>query len=317
MPRIRVGKTDRIILFLMIISFSFCGSVSAEVIDRIVAIVNDDIVTLVQLRKETAPYIKNIESSEYSGDKKQEMMQTINKKILNALVDQSLTQQEAKKYHINVSDFEIDNAVENVKSSRSLTQEEFEKALEQEGLTVKEYRGNVKKQILQGKLINYAVKSKVIITESEIKKSYEADTEKYSGTKKYHLRNILMDNENEIKEIKKKLDQKKDFIFLAKKYSIASNASDGGDLGTFDISNFSKSIKDSISTLNKGDYTNVISTAQGFQIFYIEDIVLEGVKTLQQAYDEIHGTLYNEQVEKKFKTWLESLKKKAHIKIML
>ncbi|MCD4719720.1 MAG: SurA N-terminal domain-containing protein [Desulfobacula sp.] len=317
MLRIRTGKINLIVFSLIIMSFSFCWSISADVIDRIVAIVNNDIVTLVQLSKETAPYLKNIKSSGYSDDKKKQMMQTIDKKMLNALVDQSLTQQEARKYHLNVSDTEINNAMENVKKTKSLTREEFEKALEQEGLTLEEYRENIKKQILQAKLINHAVKSKVIITESDIKKLYEANLEKYSGKKKYYLRNILMDNEDEIKEIKKKLDKKKKFIFLAKKYSIASNASDGGDLGTFDISNFSESIKDSISKLNKGDYTNVISTAQGFQIFYIEDIVLEGAKTLQEAYDEIHEILYREQVDKKFETWLESLKKKAHIKIML
>jgi peptidyl-prolyl cis-trans isomerase SurA len=301
----------------MIISGIVCGPISADVVDRIVAIVNDDIVTLIELSRETSPYKKNIESSAYSDEKKKEMMQAVNKKILNALIDQSLTQQEAKRYHLNVSDSEINVAVENVKTSKSLTQEEFEKALEQEGLTLKEYRETIKKQILQTKLINHAVKSKVIITESEIKKSYEANRGKYSGKKKYHLRNILMDSEDEIKEIKKKLDKGKDFSSLAKEYSIASNASDGGDLGTFDVSNFSKSIKESISKLNKGDYTDVISTAQGFQIFYIKDIVLEGVKTLQQASDEIHAGLYREQVDKKFKTWLESLKKNAHIKIML
>ncbi len=317
MPRIRANKNSWIIFSLIIISVSFCGSISADVIDRIVAIVDDDIVTLVQLNKETSPYMKNIESSEYSGDKKKEAIQTINKKILNALIDRSLTQQEAKKYHLDVSVVEIDNAVENVKESKSITQEEFEKALEQEGLTLKDYRENIKKQILQAKLINHAVKSKVIITESEIKKVYEDSTKKYSGKKKYHLRNILIKNEDEIKEIKKKLDKNKDFSSLAKEYSIASNASDGGDLGTFDINNFSISIKDSISKLNKGDYTDVMQTTQGFQIFYVEDIVVEGVKTFQEAYDAIHASLYNEQVDKRFKTWLESLKEKAHIKIML
>ncbi len=310
-------RNNWIIFSLIIISISFYGLISAEVIDRIVAIVDDDIVTLVQLKKETSPYIKNIKSSEYSDEKKEEMIQSINKKILNALVDQSLTQQEAKKYHLDVSVIEIDNAVENVKESKSLTQEEFEKALEQDGLTLKGYRENIKKQILQARLINYAIKSKVIITESEIKEVYDVNTKKYSGKKKYHLRNILMKNEDEIKEIKKKLDKNKDFISLAKEHSIASNATDGGDLGTFDINNFSLSIKDSLSKLNKGDHTDVISTAQGFQIFYIEDIVVEGVKTFEQAYDAIHASLYNEQVEKKFETWLESLKKKAHIKIML
>lgn len=308
---------NRLVFSLAIISFSFCGSVSADVVDRIVAIVNNDIVTLVQLNKESLPYIKNIEASGYPDEKKQEMIQAITKKILDRLVDSSLTQQEAKKYHIMVSDAEIDNAVENLKKEKALTLEELEKALGQEGFTLTEYRETIKKQILQSRLINYAVKSKVVITESDIKKRYEADADKYSGKKKYHLRNILMNNKDEINEIKEKLDKNKEFIPLAKQYSIASNASDGGDLGMFDIHNFSDAIKERISRLTKGEHTDVISTAQGFQIFYIQDIVLAGRKTYEQAHDEIHGILYREQVEAQFKTWLESLKKNAHIKIML
>lgn len=317
MPQMSTAKINGFIFYLMIMSFSFCRPISADVIDKIVAIVNNDIITLVQLNKETAPYIKNIEASGYSDEKAKERVQTINGKILTALIDQLLTRQEARRYQINVSDAEIDMAIENVKKSKTLTQEDLEKALGQEEITLKEYRENIKKQILHSKLINYSVKSKVIITEDEIKKRYEANAEKYSGKKKYHLRNILMDNKDKIKEIKKELDENKEFIFLAKKYSIASNALDGGDLGTFDIYNFSEKIKDSISKLNKSEYTDVILTPQGFQIFYIEDIVLEGGKTLQQVHDEIHEILYREQADKKFKTWLELLKKKAHIKIML
>ena len=310
-------KINGVIFSLIILCFGFCGSISAEVIDRIVAIVNNDIVTWVQLSKETEPYIKNMESSGYSEEKKKESLKQINNKILMALIDRSLTQQEAQKYQINVSDIEVDNALENVKKARSLSQEEFETALNKEGLTLKEYRENVQKQILQSRLINHAVKSKVIIMESDIKNYYDVNAEKYSGKKKYHLRNILMDNEEGIKEIRKKLDAKKDFSALAKKHSLSPNASEGGDLGLFDISNFAENIKEIISGLNIGDYSNVISTSQGFQIFYVEDIVLDGNKTLQQAHDEIHEILYNEQVEKKFKTWLESLKKNAYIKIML
>ena len=73
------------------------------------------------------------------------------------------------------------------------------------------------------------------------------------------------------------------FIELAKQFSTASNASDGGDLGLFDITNFSKEIKEKISKLNKGQYTDVITTAQGFQIFYLQDIVLEGKQPYEQA----------------------------------
>ncbi|MBT4874092.1 MAG: parvulin peptidyl-prolyl isomerase, partial [Desulfobacula sp.] len=262
-------------------------------------------------------YIKNIDSSGYSGEKRKEAVKQINNKILMAMVDRSLTQQEAQKYQISVSDTEIDNALENVKNARSLSQKEFLNALTNQGVTLKEYRESIEKQILQSKLINHAVKSKVIITESEIKNYYDTNAQKYSGKKKYRLRNILMNNEDRIKEIKKKLDAKIDFPALAKQYSLSPNASDGGDLGLFDISNFSENIKEIISGLNTGEYSNAISTSQGFQIFYVEDIVLDGNKSYEQARDEIHEILYNEQVEKKFKTWLESLKKNAHIKIML
>jgi len=310
-------KINWMVSSLIFISFSFCGSISAEVIDRIVAIVNNDIVTLVQLRKETTPYLKKIETSGYSDEKKNQMMQDIDKDMLNALVDQSLTQQEAQGYGINISDTEIDKAVENVKKNKSLSDKELESALEHDGLTLEGYRENVKKQILQARIINHAVKSKVVITQSDVIKEYQANADKYSGKKKYHLRNILMDNEDKIKEIKKKLDKNKEFVTLAKEYSIAPNAVDGGDLGLFDIGSFSENIKQSIAKLNKGQFTNVISTAQGFQIFYIEDIVMDGAKTLEQAQDEIQESLYRKMSEEKFKTWLESLKKKAHIKIML
>jgi peptidyl-prolyl cis-trans isomerase SurA len=310
-------KTNGIVFSLMFMGAIVCGSISAEVIDRIVAIVDNDIITLVQLNKESAPYIKNIESAGYSDEKKTIMIQDIHKKLLTALIDRSLTRQEARKYHIEVSDTEINNAVESVKRDKVLSQEEFERALEQEGLTLTEYRDNIKNQILQTRLINHAVKSKVVITESDIKQRYDANADTYAGKKKYHLRNILMDNEAQIKEIKKKLDTHMDFATLAKETSMAPNASDGGDLGLFDISNFSETIKDRISMLNKGEHTDVISTTQGFQIFYIQDIVFENGKTYAQAHDEIQNSLYQEQVAKKFKTWLESLKKKAHIDIKL
>ncbi len=313
-------KINRGVLFLAVINFIFCGLVSAEVVevvDRVVAIVNNDIVTLYQLNKETEPYKKKIEATSYSDDQKQEMLKDINEKILNSLIDQSLTHQEAKKYRIDISENEIDRAVENILESKSMSMDDFLKALGQERLEIEEYRKNLKNQILHTKLINYAVKSKVIIMESDIIAYYKNHKEKYSGIQKYHLRNILMNSEDRIKEVKEKLDNKEDFTTLAKKYSIASNAQDGGDLGLFDIKNFPENIKAKILKLKKDQFTDVISTVQGFQIFYIEDIILKGGKTYDESHDEIHAILYNEQVEEKFEKWLKSLKQKAHIKIML
>jgi peptidyl-prolyl cis-trans isomerase SurA len=69
--------------------------------------------------------------------------------------------------------------------------------------------------------------------------------------------------------------------------------------------------------LKEGEYSRVISTNQGFQIIYVEEILDSGGKTLEQARDEIQDILYREQAEEKFARWIESLKKNAHIRIML
>jgi peptidyl-prolyl cis-trans isomerase SurA len=314
-----MGKKLNLIVFsLMLAQLCFFKPLSAdEVVDRIVAMVDGDIITLVQLNREAGLYIKNIEESNYTAEKKNEMIAATHKKVLDALIDRSLTQQEARKYNIEVSEAEVNAAVENVKKSRAMTQEMLETALKNENLSLDEYREGIRKQILQSRIINHAVKSKVVITESDIRAQYDKDAEKHTGKKKYHLRNILLKNQGQVLEVKTKLDEKQSFASLAKAYSVAPNASDGGDLGVFDIENFSQDIKDSISVLNKGETTDVISTAQGFQFFYIEDIVTEGGKTYEQLHDQIHEKLYKEQVDKKFGNWLESLKEKAHIKVML
>lgn len=293
------------------------GFSSAEVIDKIVAIVNSDIITLVELNNESAPYLQRIEKGNYTTDQKKQMVKDVHEKVLNSLIDRSLTNQEVKRYNIRVEDSEIDSVIEKFKSSRSISHEDLEQMLAQDGLTFADYRGKIEQNILQSKLINHAVKSKVVITESEIKEYYDSHAKEYAGVKKHHLRNILNSDEERIEEIYKKLKKNAQFTTLAEKYSTAPNASDGGDLGVFDISNFSEEIKSQISGLQKGQFTKVISTSQGFQIFFVEDVVLEGNMTLEQAHDEIHDRLYRVQAEKKFKTWLESLKKRAHIELKL
>ncbi|MFH2091191.1 MAG: SurA N-terminal domain-containing protein [Pseudomonadota bacterium] len=312
------NKISIFVMLWVVAAICVCSGVhAAEIVDKIVAIVNNDIVTLVDIQKGAAPYMKNIEASGYSREKQDELIRNVNQDILNSMIERILTQQEAERYGILIPDEEIDSAIENIKSRRSLSQKEFEDALIYEGLNIADFRENIKKQLLQSKIINVAVKSKVVITESGIKQYYSDNKEKYAGKQKHYLRNILMQDKEKISQIKHKLDDGQSFIELAKQFSMASNAAEGGDLGLFDIYNFSKEIKESLSSLKAGQYTDVVTTTQGFQIFYVQDIVLDGEQPYEVVSKEIEETLYQQQVEKKFKVWLETLKQNAHIKIML
>ncbi len=307
-----------------------CSTLSqARVVDRIVAVVNNDIITLTDLNKAVSPYIEKINSAGYSSEKRKEILYKIKKDMLDRMIDQKLTDQEVKRLHITVTDQEVDNAIERFKQAQSMTQEDLEKALKQSGMTLKEYRDKIHQEILRPKLINYEIKSKVIVTDQDIKKYYADHKQEFSGINKYHLCNICIpvdsnasdelkaEQYNKIEKIKKMLDQGKNFRDLAKKYSEVPNASSGGDLGTFEIGALSGKIRDAVSELTPGKYTDVILTDNGYQIFYLEDVKTENGKTFADVSAQISKKLYKEKAEKKFKSWLESLREKSHIKIML
>jgi peptidyl-prolyl cis-trans isomerase SurA len=292
-------------------------SAEQEIVDRIVAVVNDDIITLSQLHKAVQPYLKQVASSQRSEAAKKQMVETIEQKMLNTLIDRTLTMQEAARQQISVSDADVQTAIENFKKQNGMDQEAFERGLESEGISLEEYRERVREDIMQSLLVNRVIRSRIIVTQSEIEAYYQAHLEKFRGEEKYHLRNILAASESQVEQVLSRLDQGLSFPEAARQYSSAPNAAEGGDLGEFDIQTFSDSIKAAVKQLKKGEYSRMISTNQGFQIIYVEDILETGGMTLEEAGKEIQDLLYREQAEEKFAGWIESLKKNAHIKIML
>ncbi|MEH0022068.1 MAG: SurA N-terminal domain-containing protein [Desulfobacter sp.] len=289
----------------------------AEVVDRIVAVVNNEIITLSELNKATEVYKKNIRASQNSEARKKELIAQLETDMLQKLVDNSLSIQEAGKYGIKVTDKDVDTAIDNFKKTNNLDDDGLRRGLAAEGMTIEDYRERIKEQILQSMLINRAVRSKVIVTDTDIQAYYEANKAEFSGDKKYRLKNILTPTEEEIKKVTEKLMENSDFAALAREYSIGSNASQGGDLGVFDISSFSEQIREALKDLGKGEFTKVMQTGGAYQIIYVDDIIMEGKQTVAEAREKIQDILYRKQAKVQFEAWIESLKKSAHIKLML
>ncbi len=300
----------------LLVTASF-GSAKEAVIDRIVAIVNNDIITLSELNDATRPYKEQIAASDKSRADKKEMIRSLERDILDKMVDRTLTRQEAAKHNIIVSDADIQSAIENFKKQNNLDQKGLEKGLEAQGITYAEYQDRIREDIMQSMLINRAVRSKVIITQADIETYYENHTDAFKGEKKYKLRNILLDTKQGIQDVVFRLEQGVSFQEAAQQYSMASNADEGGDLGVFDMDNFNETIRDAVLPLKEKQYSDIIQAGQGYQIIYVEEILETGGKTLDQAKDEIQDILYREQVEQKFADWIASLKENAHVKILL
>lgn len=144
-----------------------------EVVDRIVAIVNDEIITYSMVNEAFVPYEKKIREKGYPLDKEVELRFKIRSNLIQQLIDQEITNQAVKKAQITISDGEIDNYIERIKQVNSFTDENLRKMLENEGVELEQYKKEIRNILLRNKLIQYEVKSRIVVTQKEIDDYYE------------------------------------------------------------------------------------------------------------------------------------------------
>ena len=301
---------------------------SAEIVDRIVAVVNDDVITLIELKGSIKPYTEKIRSLGYPPEKEQELLFKVRKDMLDRLINQKIEDQEIKRSKVEISEEQIDQTIERIKETNYLTDEQIRAALAKDGLTMEEYRKQIKSEILRTRLVNLKVKSKIVITTEDVKAYYEKHIEEYGGKQKYHLRNIIMNvplfsDTNKKLEIKARMDEileklkaGESFEVLAAKYSESPAASDGGNLGEFEFDSLSPQLQKAIEKIKPGECTPMLDTDQGYQIFFLEEILSAQGKTLEEVTPEIESKLLNESIDKKYRAWIGDLRKQSVIKII-
>lgn len=330
-------KGKSLFLSLMCLNLTFFNSIIVSglgraedtiVVDRIVAVVNDELITLYDLNRALDPYAKNIKALGYSADKARKTLFKIRSDLINELIDRMLADQEIKKYKLSVTDAEIDSAIERVKAARQYTDEDLRTGLAQQGLTMEDYRKELKEQLLRRRLVNLEVQSKIVITEENIQAYYENHREKFAGEKKYHLWNIFMtispyaaDSEKrsaykKMEAILVKLQQGQSFESLTSDVFISSLKAKGGDLGLFLLKELSPQLQEVVKTMTAGDFSSILEADVGYQIIYVQKIIEAPAKTVAEVKNEIHEILYRELVDNKYQKWLEDLRKRSHIKII-
>ncbi len=313
---------------LLLFTATATASAATEVLDRIVAVVNEDIILLSELNNRMRPYAQQIRKQGFDADKERQMLFKIREELLDRLVDEKLTDQEIKRNGIQVDESEIDSTIERIKKSNYFTDEDLRRFLESEEMTMEQYRKQIKEQVLRSRLVTYEVKSKIVITDEEIQAYYESHPELYGGKISYQLRNILMrvpeyatDEERQavnarMQQLKSQVESGASFGELAKAHSQSPTAADGGYIGEFKRDMLSPQIQKALDGLAAGQTTDVLDTELGLQLFFIDAINRSEGKPLDTVRAEIQQKLYTEVVDKKFISWLEALRSQSHIKII-
>lgn len=313
--------------FLLTSHASVAGA--AEVVDRIVAVVNDEIIVLQEVNSLLKSMEEQIETAGYSEEEKRRILENAREAYINEQVDQKLIVQAAKEVEwLEVGDAEIDAQIENIKEENNFTDEQFLEALEQQGLTMEELRTQLKDSTLAQSLVNYEVSSKIVITKADVTQYYNEHPEKYQGKTTYHLRNIFIKApasdtagaketvQNKLSQIFTELEAGESFESIARKYSESAYAGEGGELGNFELDDLSQNLRAAIQPLSPGEHTQALETSDGYQILYVQEIKTESNIPLDSVYSEIEDELYRQQYSERRQAWIEGLRENAHIKIL-
>lgn len=302
------------------------ASSNAEVMDRVVAVVNGQVITLSELNEREGPIAKQV-SETFSGPERDRRLAELKKKVVDSLIEDLLLEQEAERLGMKVSDRDIDDAIDEVKKQNSLDDEGLRAALKREGLTYESYRVQIKKQIEKSRVIGQQVRSKVSVTDKELADYYERNKRlflKDDEIKVSHILFLVPENASgeEIERIKGQALQVlelarkgNEFSELAKKYSQDASAMEGGSLGFFKKGQLLPALEAAAFSLKKGEISDLVRTPYGFHIIRLDDIKEASPEPFETVKEKIKSAATSEMMEQRYKDWMDELKKSAIIEL--
>ncbi len=303
---------------------------TAEMVDKIVAVVNDDIITLSELEDETTDNYKTLANNK-SPENLLEAMDEARELALNKMIDRTLMEQKATQFNLSVSEEEIDSAFERMKSNMSLNSSQFRQKLEKSGLSEEQYRDKLRDNILQSKILSVDVRSKIVVTDEMVLDYYDQHyTSRVNQGDYYLLQMGFSWDENPPKDIegsKKKtlklakrihnlVEGGQDFKALAQKFSDLPSASEGGDIGVFTLDEMAPAMRSAVSDLKPGELSAIVELKSGYQFFKLlsgEDEAIVVTSSLESSKDEIRDILYESKMKEAYKVWVKELKESAYI----
>jgi peptidyl-prolyl cis-trans isomerase SurA len=316
------------LLMPLIIWLSFSVAAAAETVDRIVAVVNGDIIVLSELRQVSRNYIDRM-SEQFKVVGGNEQLREAERRILDQLIDEKLVNQEADRLAITFSEREVDLAVKEMQNRNKLNDAQFAAALAEEGLTMSQYREQLKAQMKKVRVIDQEIKSRIQVSKEAVDAFYEKHADDFNAEPEVRIQQIrlLIPSDSSAGEVSRiqaqaesilaKIKGGEDFTALVGLYSQDPTAAAGGDMGTFKRGELLPAIDEYAFSMKPGEVSPVIRTEGGFHIVKVLGRREPAALSEEERRAEVKELLFSEKAEEDFKAWIEKLRKKAYIEVNL
>jgi peptidyl-prolyl cis-trans isomerase SurA len=284
----------------VVLSLFLCPGAGLSLTDRIIAIVNKEVITWSDLEHEIQDEYKRLKAK-YQGEELERRYRQKQREVLNNLIDDRLQLQEAKAKGISITQEEIDAAIRRTPLSPTQTEEEF---------------GH---QLLLKRLFDFEIRRNILVEEEELRRYYDANPTLFLKPPQYRLKQILLAGKEEFE--RERARKKAQTIYAAWKPDTiledfaAQHLEHISELGWVQENELLDPLSQAVIELKPGHLSSPIETLLGFHLLVVEDIQQPQPLPFEEVERDIRGTLMKQRSEEAYRNWLADLKQKAFIEV--
>lgn len=315
------------LLILCLAGLSPLGFAQSQLVDQVVAVVNDEVITQSELDMILRPLYMQYKS-QYPEDKLVQMMNDARQKLLNQLIEDKLVYQEAQKQKIDVDESMLDSEIEDLKK-RFSTDQELEDALHQDGLNFKEMRERLRRQNMIRQLQDREVRSRIVVSPLDVERYYQEHSDEFAANESVRVRSITIRKNEEaiqkglkdeaaklkIEKVRKEIAGGAKFDEMAKRMSEDTQAKNGG-LGDWTEPGMMIPVIDAvIFKLQMGEMSEIIESPMGYHLFRMEEKRKKYKKNFPEVREQIYDKLFRQKSQERFQEWMKELRRDAYISV--
>jgi parvulin-like peptidyl-prolyl isomerase len=321
-----------VVVVAALVALGVSVSLRAEILEQVLVKVNGDIVTKSDFERmqiellRQRPDLQNVTAD--SPELQKAVAESTPQLILSA-VDELLLVQRGRELGYVMSDEQFKNVLDNIKKDNNIdTDEKFQDALKQEGMTLADLRRQLEKNMLETRVQQNEVLAKISVTEDEARAYYEAHKNEFTTPSELMLREILIavpttdrgvnvaqDDAVKAKadDIRHRLLAGEPFARLAGEVSDAASKANGGLIGPIKVDELAPALQAMLGKMKVGDVSDVIRTQRGYQILALESRTETKVKTFDEGRQDISDRIAEEKRRGETQKYLEKLRAGATI----
>jgi peptidyl-prolyl cis-trans isomerase SurA len=303
-----------IFTFVLVLFLLTSVSAGAEVVDRIVAIVNDDIITLREVEK----YVAIEKKSRYSSMNEYTRSLQLREK-LDTFIEGLLISQQARKLKIDVTDKEVESTVQNIRKQNMISESELKEQLKRENITYKDFTEGIKRSLLKNRLLARALAQDVQTDEKREKEYYTAHLADYSQDE-YKLQHIFISGQRNdanarAKEAFAQLAKDRPFGEVVKEFS--DEPSLEGGIAFVKKEELIPELRNSISLLIPGTHTGIVQTPYGYHILKLIETRKGETVPFEDVKDRIRERIFQEESANRYKEYISKLRSSSYIEVKI